>query len=626
MSKDHSKEHASGPEVGGTKPHDDDVVVVPKGSSKARFLMTALLAMLVLTTFTVSDEVVGCFTGKNQASSYMSWTHPVRGAKTWKVADFYVVKQNLDKVYTLLQGGRKQSEVRDEDTALFIIQDELSRDAGVHVTNEEIRRIILGSFGTGENYRQALANYRMSAREFEETTRAIMRVHRYETMLAAAFAVPDPAELEKRWKFEHNAFTLDYVDLPTERSLEAARAALPGDDELKKWFEELPEHEKTPFKTAAEPTRSAEFAYYPLEGTPDPAGVLAKYPRPPGEDAEQVARTYYEAWKDRLFLRPEAPVRQVGQPYPPEDIQPFEAVRDTCLRDGPVMQSMIDWLESMKQREEKGERVLLVDEATSLGLAYRQEIEPRGRAQWMQIQMPWKGIDAVEAMFERGEVKRFLPDVVVDAKAILVGRVLALQDARLPAYEEIRDKVRDAWAKKKAGEIALAKLEALHATFPMEADPFDPATQVAVEPDGEKFAAAAKQAELELKTFADLDPRTKPRVDQRGPLDLFLRRIAARYGIIKVGVISKPELSPDRASAWMARIASKREGDSSRMAAGDLQSMSEQAARQARFDFVNSTFRSPEFMKARYGLDLAIWRKEPDASQAPASGGSNGKP
>ena len=61
--------------------HEDDVVVVPKGSRKTLFLLTALLAMLVLTTFTVPGEVIDVFTGRTRSKAWMSWKHPSQGAK-----------------------------------------------------------------------------------------------------------------------------------------------------------------------------------------------------------------------------------------------------------------------------------------------------------------------------------------------------------------------------------------------------------------------------------------------------------------------------------------------------------------------------------------------------------------
>src|SRR5689334_9590859 len=41
--------------------HEDDVIIAPRGSKRGRFLMTFLLVILVLTTFSVSDQVLNVF-------------------------------------------------------------------------------------------------------------------------------------------------------------------------------------------------------------------------------------------------------------------------------------------------------------------------------------------------------------------------------------------------------------------------------------------------------------------------------------------------------------------------------------------------------------------------------------
>jgi hypothetical protein len=55
MSHDKPKQSPSIPRS--CAPHPDEVIHVPKGSSKARFLMTFLLVILVLTTFSVTGPL-----------------------------------------------------------------------------------------------------------------------------------------------------------------------------------------------------------------------------------------------------------------------------------------------------------------------------------------------------------------------------------------------------------------------------------------------------------------------------------------------------------------------------------------------------------------------------------------
>jgi hypothetical protein len=608
MSKASRSTNPAVPETPAKGEHEGDVIVVPKGSSRARFIMTALLAMLVLTTFTVSGEVIDVLTGRNRAkNAYMTWRRSNGQVEDIKASDFLIIKQNLSKVQALLSGGRTSRDHDDSQTARHILADQLAQEAGIDVTDAEMAKTILAIFGSPDMYKRRLADYRTSALEFEQTLRSMLRVRRYEMLLAQSFTTPDPKDVEKQWKESHQEYSLDTIELPTERFAAEAAAACPAGDELKGWFDGLSETEKSTFRLQLEAKTSAEFSWFLLEHASSPERLLAKYPRPETENADDVARTWYEANKNLLYRKPGLPP---GKTPAADDYLPFDEVKDRARAEGIVNQSMLDWLNGMKLREEKGEKIILQQEGSEMGLAYRQEVTPHTRAEWAGAMMAWSGKGAVESMFDPASgVGKILPDVNVDPKGLFVGRLLDRQESRMPAFEEVRDKVRDGWIKKKKGELALAKLEELRAKFSTGPDPADATSQLSVEADAAKFQGAAQELGLELKAQDWFDATARVKPGSATPFSQFLRRAAGRYGST-VGAIAKPEMSADHATAWLARVAGKRDPDPARMTPLEYQTVTQMASYESRNEFIQNNFLSDEFLKEHYGLELEAWRRE----------------
>ena len=604
--------------------HDDDVIVVPKGSSRTRFLMTAILALMVLTTFTVSREVVDVLTGSGKAkNAYMKWTRPDGTIETMKQMDFLLVRQNLSRVEQILSGGRNSKEKTDAQVARQIILDALAQDAGIDVPDSELRDILKG-FGTADVYRQTLSHFRTTTSEFEDALRSMLRVARYEQLLGAAAAIPDPKEVLDRWKTSHKEYQLDAIELSTAGFADEAAAACPKGDELKAWFEALPDPEKATYRQQLEAKTAAEFAWFSLDTVSKTERLLQKYPRPSTENADEVAKTWYESNKDLLYRKPEV---AAGKAKTPEDYQPFDTVQDSARTAGIAYQSLLDWVNDMRAREQKGETVEFPTEAMAIGLAYRREEVAHTRAEWKTAAMAWSGQAVLAATFSpTAQVGKVL-DAVVDAKGIFIGRVLEKQDSRMPAFEEFQDKVRDGWIAKKKGELALAKLEALRAKFPaapegadataQQAGPKDPANLPVVEPDAQKFKAAAQELGLDVKTEEWFDAGASFKNGMPTPFILYQRQAAQSLGET-IGGIAKPSLAADKSSAWMVRIAASREPDVSKLTPQDYQTAQQITAFQSRSELFEKTFGSDDYLKQRYGLELEAWRRK-DAEKTSGS-------
>ena len=581
--------------------HPDDLIVVPKGGNKTRFLMTFLLVILLLTTFTVGDEVVRALTGQSRGTkAFMSWQNPSEGRKEVSEAQFLTEKQQLNKFWALAtnrQGGDRD----DEQTAYFIMLSDLANAAGVRSTDSEIAEFVKSRFQTGPNYKAELDRYRMSMRDFEETLRRYMRMERFQNLLASSLAVADPAEVEKLWKERHQEYAFDYVALPADVMLEEARAIAPPTAELQAWFEALPEADKETYKTA--PAVSGEIALFPLAGERPADLLLAKYPLPADVTPEKVARDYYDGFNYVRFKNPD--FKLTGQALRAEDFfLPFEQVEAAAKREGPIYRALTAWLADLTGRVERGETVDLAAEAAALGLEHHDERELRTAEQWAEVATanPAIGTYVTESMLSTGVAGQFLPAVGVDEKGLAIARVHAKQEAQLPPFAEIEAQVRDRWIEKKAAELALGRLAKLRTTLvtPPAGEPAAPAA-AKVERDAFLEAAAAAGLTVEHHDFAERNATTTDPT----PFETFVRQQPALYGL-EAGAVAEP--AAGGSTAYLVRVDGVRAADPSKMTPADVQNLSRQLAQTSMNEFREKTFQSPEVLKARYGLELESWK------------------
>ncbi|MFN0007978.1 MAG: hypothetical protein ACKVXR_08740 [Planctomycetota bacterium] len=608
MSKDKSSANPAGPEIQGQ--HEDDVIVVPRGSNRSRFLMTALLAVLVLTTFTVSGEVVDVLSCQQRPTrAYLSWKLPDGTVEEMSPQDFVLQKQAITKATSLVSGGRQRDQ-DDSATAQHLLTDRLAQEAGVAVTNEEMSKIILQVFGTADSYKRRLADFRMSAKDFEKTLRSILRVRRYQVLIAQGFAQPDPDAVLKAWREAHQEYSIETIEIPAEGFAAEAEAAAPDAAGLEAWYNGISEVEKNYYRRPIEPKTAAEFVWFNIN--PDFTNaerLLQKYPRPATENADEIARNWYDSNKELLYLKPDL---AADKPREPDDFKPFEEVAEHARTAGIAYQSLLDWFNDVRFREEGGNPVSLYDEGTGMGLAYRLEATPKTIPEWDAAGMPFKGKGPILATFEpTSQVQKLLPEVLIDANGIFIGRLIGKEASRLPEFPEFQDKVREAWLKMTKFEFAKAKLESFVSKFPEETDPNTPTLKIHMEPDGEKFHAAAKEAGLEVKTQDWFDASVVPDPSDTAPFRRFVRSTALRYGKT-LGTISPPTNSSDSTAAWVSRVAGKRDPDPAGLSPLDYESARSLAAYDARESFLKSTFYSEDFMKQQYALDLESWRRVED--------------
>lgn len=598
-------------EVVSTTPGADEVIHAPKGTSRGRFLLAFLLAIMVLTTFSVSDEVVGCFSGRSRGGqTYLAWEDPVRGHVNMNAADFQLAAQRYAIVMEALTGNRNRNNQTPEDTARFLVLDSVARGAGIYVTDKELGELLLRAFGSSDVYNRVRQNFRISAKDFEETLRRMMIVNRYQGMVAAAAMATDPASVEKLWKSRHQEYAFEYVELPAEKVTEEARALAPSGDELKKWFDALSEPEKAKYKT--DDRARAEVAYMRIGPGMKGTEVLAKYPapQPQAEDDETRAKKYYDGFYYVLFPNPD--YRPDPKNFDPSKFyKPFEDVKQQCLEQEPIYTALMAWVADMIGRKDKGEPYSVLEEGQAMRLGFHNQPEMWTRAQWMQ-QGPGWGRYVSEAIFDParkpGEIH---PAVVVEKDAFVIVRIVEREDARMPEFSEIEARVKEDWIKKKAIDLAVAKLEALRdklGTRPQEGDPS--AALWRPEVDSDTFAKVAKEAGFEVHRRDWEERATMPKAGETPtPAQLFLRQAGALY-TMKEGSVAKAEPSRDNSTAFLVRVAGVRDADVAKMTPADLETMTQQARQTASMDFQTRLFQSNEFLKEHYGVWLKSWEEE----------------
>jgi hypothetical protein len=591
--------------------HDEDkLIVVPKGGSKTRFVMTLLLVVMLLTTFSVGDEVVRALTGDSRVSkAYVTWNHPTEGVRHLSQGDFLIEKQNLNKFWALVTGGRTRDQ-KDEDTASYIVFSELAEEAGVRVTDKELADFIVQRFQTADQYKAALRQFRMEAVDFESTLRRFLRLNRYQSLLASSTAVPDPNEVEKLWQNRHQEYAFDYLELAVADFTAEARQSAPATAELQAWFEALPEADRGSYRTPARV--SGEIAYHPIASETTPTVLLERFPLAKDQDLDALARTYYDDFRFMRFRNPN--FRFTGGQLNPEDLYlPYAEAAAVARREAPIRSAMIGWTVSLGARAEADPATPLdlQQEAAAVGLQYHGEPEPLTSEQWAAVgtTKPEVGRSIVDAMLSSGTPGKFLSNVVVDEKAISAARVSEKQEASMPPFAELEERVRERWVEKKAGELALAKLEALRAG--LAATPEEAAGEtLSVTPEALAPAVEAAGWKLARRDWAERG-KNGPAAE-RSAFETYLSQSPTLYSL-EEGAVPKPALASDGKHAYLVRVAGARPADVSKISPADIESLSQQAAVESMQKFRETTFSSPDYLKERYGLDLLSWHSKEQA-------------
>ena len=159
----HKSQKAAEPAEVAAHEHDDDLIVVPKGQNRLRYLATIGLVLFLLVIFVVADTFQSALTGGGGRTDavYISWEDPVDGTKNEVLeSEFFATSRELSIMASLgvygppsfVFGERDFSQVRsdevtEEDVASFLVCEDMARDAGIAISQKEHVDFLLRGFG-----------------------------------------------------------------------------------------------------------------------------------------------------------------------------------------------------------------------------------------------------------------------------------------------------------------------------------------------------------------------------------------------------------------------------------------------------------------------------------------------
>lgn len=562
-----------------------ETIHVPRGQSRARYLFTIGLLIFILIIFVVSDLFQSVVSRQRTSSDepFMEWNHPRLGQRSIGYRDFVMERKLFEDFYAVLGVDRRQSRelTNDEAIARTLILDELAIEAGVEYTDDELRSTILERFGDGATFKQILAARQMAAPDFQETLRRMLRVQRYESMLAELVAQPDPAEIERVWREQHKEHALEFATFRAEASEPQVLSELPDAAGLSTWYDALDVNRKRQlFGAQFKPERvSLELAYFPFEGG-DATALTARFPRPEGTDLAALAREFHTNFAHLRFRRPE---EKVDAADARERLYfTFDEVAERAQAEAVAHAAFLDWARDVRARQDAGAPADLAGEATALGLRYMRETSPKTQMEWSSFPDVGGAVLADAAMRASRSTDRFIAAAVAE-KALLVGRVLERLESGPPPFAEVAEGAATEWKNERAQKLARDRAGLL-------VEACKPPLENGVQPQpiagsSEEFAQKAADQGVAVGSTDWFDQATLP--NDAGPNDddlrHFLRELkgSARTALTTIpNAVMGPYVSTDKSRVFVARYIGVREAPEVKLAPRDFRSLQATAQRQ----------------------------------------------
>jgi hypothetical protein len=587
-------------------PHsEDEIIHVPEGQSRARWIMLILLIVLTLTTFTVGPELQSTLSGQSRPDAYMTWKHPELGTQKVSPEEYGTSQRSISMVYGML-GSELRGEQMREITTGTIIFSALGERSGIGFTDAELGTFILNRFGSKANYDAILKGYRMQVKEFESTLRQILIAERYKTLLTNTFQTPDPAEIEKSWKTQHVEHAFDYIELPVANVLAEARNVPLSDEELQAYFDGLPQPRKDSFRTAER--ISADVVGIPYDTALSPDLLFAKYPKAADPAVQEAkGRQFYDNFRFSRYRKD-----RLDSDMPPTGeadlVKAFDDVKAQAIHDGAIYESLQAWIKDMQSRLLNGEKIDISQESQLLGLGFRRVDPVTDQAGWNAIQNhEFISYYTPSALFNGGSdvaAGKLYSAPILDEKAFTVVQVLAKEEPALPPFDQLRDKLKEEVWNNKAKDLAKSKLEALRDQFGTRPTPVEgqPALSFIPQAEEARFYEVARGASLEAK-LRDYKERFPTGTETPAPVDTFLRSQPSAY-TEPANAVLPASVDFEGKSSYLVRVRGSRDPDVSRMKPADVAMLTSTAKMTAASDFQKAAF-SELAMAARFGVTYA---------------------
>ncbi len=564
------------------KHHEDDLIVVPEGKSRLRYLATIGLVLFLLIIFVVADTFQSALTGGGGAQedpTYITWKDPVAGTqKQVAEKEFFSTSRKLSMMaatgifrpFSLDYGDQDTTSnrgriVSEEDVASFLVLEAMATDSGLAVSNEEHRALLEVAFGTAQQLRATATRAGMTVEQFEQVIRRCELVQKLVQLMSRSFMVPDAAAIEAAWQEENPLFKFQVVTAKTEPFLDTARAEAPDDEALAAWFHELPIFRQQNLFT--QPTVTPDVAYVAIgEGAAfDPAALLAAYPAPEGTDLEEQARSYHVQNRNSRFrvpkeLQMQGTVGEDGElvvPDAPKLFYDLEEVREQVDFEAPIHAAMRALLTDLQDRATQGEEIDFAAEAAKYGLTFVEGPEGGFEREAITTQDPW-GSTMIWGQLNFAQEGSVLPSVMVGEKAIVIARARAKREPEEPPFADIREEVVEMWAKERSKELSVETLDYLRQTLaakPDEVEAADWRPEISVE-DLRRSAGEAGYSVVERDWLAQ---NAVPGDDFNAatPLQRFLRGNVDMHAL-EAGQVAPAVASPAGDEAYLVRMEGKK--------------------------------------------------------------------
>ena len=586
---------------------EDELVHVPKGQSKVQFYLMVIVILVILVAFSITPAMMSTLGGNPGGETFVSWEVPGNDPVAMDSQTFRAEKLKLNAIQDVLRRplglptGAFDAK-SDEGVARFLILEQLARQAGMRVSDEEMREMIITAFGTDQAYLD-LVNQRprVTPKSFEEALSRWIVVERFLNWTAQGAQLADPEEVERRWIEENQEYAFDYVVVPTEAYREHSEQQLPSDEELQAWFDLKPDFEKRRYFEG--PFFTAEATYLSLPQEVAPEKLLAAYPPKEGEDLDAAAKGYYDLYYTTRFVKPEEIRADEKDLY-----FPFEEVEDVCKVEVQTFNAMNLWLLDLDKLRKENAEIDLAAEAERLGLEHGTQSEPLTRDGWLELELPWTGNFVVNEIVRAGS-NSLGNKIVVDEGALVITRVLERTEPALPDFDKIRERVAEEWLEQKMADVAVLRLEQIRDLLGNR--PVDPNETWELVVDSEKFGEAAvelgftpQRRDYMGREESRIAPAGVEEDEEQKVVREFLHRNSALYQL-QDGEIATPRTHVNNKYAMLVRLEGTRDPDViEKIGPNDVQQLEGRLGQEARQSFLDQGFGSLEWFKTEMGLRI----------------------
>ncbi len=592
--------------------HDDDAIVVPKGTSKLRFLFLLGLTIFILIIFTVGDQLMSSVGKRASNTDLVSWDGPLIGKRVFSASDFMDEKRKEDDFRRFL--GARDSNFDDEALAVDLLIDQLALLSGIEIPNKELSKVVFeGSpglcpaFQNPQFYDMYLANAGIPPRVFEAVLRRKMRLERFLQFVKSGVPVADAAAIESQWRKLHPQSAFDVIEVEHAKFDADAKAALPDQAGLKTWYDAIPDKRAGFFADYLPATNSAELIAYRFGGENTAAGLLERFPLPADKDAEQLAKDYYNQYSSVRFVR-ETPLPEGSPEAEGKDrlLNSYEEVAELAKKESLVLAAFRAWVSDVKTRKQAGTIINLDAEATALGLSYRAADGAKSEAEWSAL--PDIGGPFCSRSIMGTQKDDFGADVAVDRHAISFPRVLDKNTAEAPPFEKVAEKATTEWLRQKSQELATAKLNLVRDSFPK---PEEGAAGKNPKADEAAFKAAAEAQgfSVERRDWMTMQDQAAE-AESTKPSHEFLRTNGFLRNLAADEVSS---VQPDRTRthSYLVRALGQRDPPEAKIGPAEIDQIKKTLSDKLNKDFMEANF-SPKALAERYKLRVKGSKEIPE--------------